>query len=271
MKPTQISIGSDQSQTKRSLNVIDEGVGQTILFIHGFPLDHTSWRSQFELADRFRIIVPDLAGFGKSERPDSQLTLEGFSNDLAELLDALDVTEPVAICGLSMGGYIGWQFWKHHRNRISHLIACDTRAANDTEEVARARRISAQSVRKTGSAPVAEAMVGKLITQHESAEKRELTEAARQVISQTDPESIAQGQLAMSVRPDAMPWLNEINIPTLFVVGEHDEITPPSEMHSNSAAVSGSCYVEIENAGHLAPSENPQAFNAALVEFLQTH
>ena len=272
MNPKQVPIRSARSAlSDRTLNVVDEGEGQTILFIHGFPLDHTFWRLQFELANRFRIIVPDLAGFGESNRPDGQLSIDGFADDIADLLDALKVSDPVAFCGLSMGGYIGWQFWKRHRDRISHLIACDTRAANDSDEVARARSVAAQSVRRTGSDPVAEAMIEKLVCQHEQPQARGLTESVRQMIARTDPESIAQGHLAMSVRTDATPWLSEINIPTLFVVGEHDVITPPSEMQDNASAVPGSVYVEIKNAGHLAPLENPVAFNAALVEFLDAH
>jgi pimeloyl-ACP methyl ester carboxylesterase len=76
MNPKQVPIRSARSAlSDRTLNVVDEGEGQTILFIHGFPLDHTFWRLQFELANRFRNIVPDLAGFGESNRPDGQLSL----------------------------------------------------------------------------------------------------------------------------------------------------------------------------------------------------
>ena len=143
-----------------------KAVDNRFLFVHGFPLDHSMWRFQFdEFAKRNRVICPDLAGFGASPASQTPTSMKSFAQDLVALLDVLNVSQPVVYCGLSMGGYIGWQFWKHHRDRLSHLVACDTRAANDAPEVARARKIAAQTVRKTGSQPVADAMVERLFSQ----------------------------------------------------------------------------------------------------------
>ncbi len=77
-----------------------------------------------------------------------------------------------------------------------------------------------------------------------------------------------QGQLAMADRADASAWLEQIQIPTLFVVGEHDQITPPAKVEQMSREVAGSTFVEIPNAGHLPQIEEPEEFNKAVVEFL---
>ncbi len=268
MKPKKISIPSGSGEANRSLNVVSAGSGQPILFIHGFPLDHSMWRNQYVLSNQFHIIVPDLAGFGDSGAATSPMSMNQFADDLNSLLEALEVSDPVAVCGLSMGGYIGWQFAKHHSKRMSHLIACDTRAANDSSEIARARSIAAEGARNNGSGPVADAMVEKLIYQHDQAEQKDLVGSVHEVISKTDPESIAQGHLAMAVRPDSTSWLNEISVPALFIVGENDEITPPAEMQSNAQSVPGSQFVEIQNAGHLPPLENSNGFNTAVRQFL---
>src|SRR6187549_4000961 len=97
-----ISVGS------ASLNVQDEGRGQPLLLVHGFPLDQTMWRGQIsELSKSFRVIAPDLRGFGGSSPiagDDEILTMAQFADDLAALLTALQIQEPVTFCGLSMGG-----------------------------------------------------------------------------------------------------------------------------------------------------------------------
>lgn len=258
-----VAVGENQIQ------VSDTGSGPIILFVHGFPLDHTMWRFQIEeLSSRYRILCPDLPGFGASRADAHPVSMRTFADRLAELLDTMEIDEPVVYCGLSMGGYIGWQFWKNYPEKVSQLVACDTRAANDTEQVSRGRKISAASVRQTGSSPVADAMTEKLFYRSTDPTKKAITEQVHSVISQSDPESIAKGQLAMSARPDSTAWLSEINVPTLFVVGAHDQITSPEEMRQNADLVAGSTFLEISDAGHMAPLENPVEFNRGLTEFL---
>ena len=104
-----------------------------LLLVHGFPLDHTMWAAQIEaISSRCRVIAPDLRGFGRSPPAGERTTMEQFADDLAGLLDAIGISEPVVYCGLSMGGYIGWQFWRKHANRLRGLILCDTRATADS-------------------------------------------------------------------------------------------------------------------------------------------
>ena len=117
MDSKQISVG------QTSLNVVDVGNGPALLLVHGFPLSHVMWKFQVEeLSSRFRVIVPDLPGFGSSPAGETPMSMRSLADSLASLLDAMDVVEPFAYCGLSMGGYVGWQFWRHHGERLSHLI-----------------------------------------------------------------------------------------------------------------------------------------------------
>ena len=109
---------------------VDRGAGRVVLLVHGFPLDHSMWNAQIEsLAPHYRVIAPDLPGFGRSPAgSDEAAGMEQFAADLAALLDRLAIDEPVVICGLSMGGYIALQFWKQYAARLRGLILCDTRA-----------------------------------------------------------------------------------------------------------------------------------------------
>src|SRR5688572_20983782 len=102
------------------LNVIEKGRGTPLLLVHGYPLDHSMWRGQIDgFADEFRVIAPDLRGFGLSDVTPGTVTMEQMADDLAALLDALAIQGPVVFCGLSMGGYVAWQFALRHRARLA--------------------------------------------------------------------------------------------------------------------------------------------------------
>ena len=117
------------------LNVVVQGRGLAVLLVHGFPLDHTMWDEQVEaLAPRCRVLAPDLRGFGRSVVSDGTVTMARMADDLAALLDALEVREPLVYAGFSMGGYVGWPFLEKHGRRVRALVAVDTRASADTPE-----------------------------------------------------------------------------------------------------------------------------------------
>src|SRR5687768_11250493 len=112
-----------------ALNVEDRGQGPVLLLIHGYPLDHSMWRHQLdELSHGCRVIAPDLRGFGQSTVTPGVVSMQRHAEDLVGLLDALGIREAVTVCGLSMGGYIAFQFALHHRDRLAKLILCDTRS-----------------------------------------------------------------------------------------------------------------------------------------------
>src|SRR5438067_1036671 len=104
------------------LNVFERGSGAPLLLVHGFPLDHSMWSGQIDgLAANCRVIAPDLRGFGSSDVTPGMVTMEQMADDLAGLLDALTIKQPIAFCGLSMGGYVAWQFALRHRSRLAKL------------------------------------------------------------------------------------------------------------------------------------------------------
>ena len=250
--------------------VFDEGDGPPLLFVHGFPLDHAMWRDQLaEFAAEYRVIAPDLRGFGSSEVGDVAVTMEQFADDLAAALDALGVTEPVTLIGLSMGGYVAWQFLRKYRRRLRAMVLCDTRAAADSPDAAENRLKVAETVLADGTEALARAMVPKLFGKQTIRARPAVVDAVRNVILQANPQGVAAAQRAMAARPDATSMLGAIDVPTLVVVGEDDVISPLEEMRRIAEAIPGSRLVVIPDAGHMSPLENPAAFNAALREFLQ--
>lgn len=250
-------------------NVWDEGAGVVLLLVHGFPLDHSMWAGQFEpFSTRHRVIAPDLRGFGASSASDESVSMEQFADDLAELLAALKINEPVVFCGLSMGGYIALQFVKKHADRLKALVLCDTRAAADTAEAAANRLSMAQRVLNEGAEIAAAAMAPRLFGKQTAQQQPERVEKVRRVMLSTAPAAIAAAQRGMAARPEMTDYLPQISVPTLVVVGEEDPISPVAEMRQIAESIPGAQFAIISAAGHMAPLENPAAFNEELEKFL---
>lgn len=251
------------------LNVLDEGTGEVLLLVHGFPLDHTMWREQIAaFSTSRRVIAPDLRGFGSSAATAGTATMEGFADDLAALLDALRVRGKVAFCGLSMGGYVAWQFWRRHAQRLDRLILCDTRAVADSADAAKERLETADKVLREGAGVVAESMLPKLFAAATRDRRPEVVEATRQVILAAPPQGIAAALRGMAARPDVTAWLPKIDMPSLVVVGAEDKISTVDEMREIADSLPAARLVVVPQAAHLAPLENPAVVNAALMEFL---
>jgi pimeloyl-ACP methyl ester carboxylesterase len=250
------------------IRYFDSGQGFPLLLVHGFPLDHSMWQHQLEpLSKSFRLIVPDLPGFGQSLRTQPIVSVKIFADELVELLDFLKLKQ-VNFCGLSMGGYIGWQFWRYYPERLNRLIACNTRAAADSELVARTRRIGAEEVRSKGVSKLADGMTGRLFATENLSRLTAEVQSIRESMLRANPETVAQSLEAMASRDDATNWLSQIDKPTLFVAGVADVITPSNEIRENANLVPGAALVELSQAGHLSPLENPVAFNQAIETFL---
>jgi len=253
-----------------SLNVLDRGQGPVVLFVHGFPLTHAMWRPQIEsLADSCRVLAPDLRGFGASTVTAGTVSMRQFAEDLAELLDALGITEPITFCGLSMGGYIGWQFARHYPQRLRGLICCDTKASADSEEAIQNRHKLAESVLNHGSGVLAQAMPEKLFAKQTREQQPDIVEQCKKMMVTADPEGVAAALRGMAERPNMSDLLPTIEVPTLVIVGEEDQITTVAEMREMAQAIPKSEFVKVPQAGHMAPLENPTLVNSAVKAFLE--
>ena len=252
------------------LHYVEVGSGMPLLLVHGFPLDHTMWQGQIDgLADCCRVIAPDLRGFGQSSVTPGLVTMQRMADDLAELLSGIGIEEPVVFCGLSMGGYVAWQFAARHRARLARLILCDTRAVADSTEAAAGRNALADRVRKEGPAFVAESMLPKLFAPATIEAAAPCVEQTRQVILRADPQGIAAASRGMAQRPDVSEKLSQLDLPALLVCGQHDAISPASEMREIAAKMPRAAFVVIPAAGHMAPLERSEPVNVAIREFLR--
>ncbi len=251
----------------------DRGTGQPVVLLHGYPLDHRMWGPQIEaLSKTCRVIAPDLRGFGQStqapEDAASGVSMSQYATDVAELLDAIDVSEPVILCGFSMGGYVLWQFLRQFPEQVKAIVPCDTRAIADTPEARQGRLKTAGEVLKGGIEPVITAMLPKLLCEVNKTSRGEIREEVTTIMRGCSPQAVAASLRGMADRPDVSDELEKIRQPALVLVGAEDAISSPDEMRGIADKISGAEFVEIPQAGHMTTLENPEAVNAALVDFV---
>ena len=249
----------------------DVGSGTPFVLLHGFPLDRSMWREQVHaLSGTCRVIAPDLRGQGETplgEKTDAA-TMEEMAADVAALLDELNVNRAV-VGGLSMGGYVALAFRRAFPGRVGALILADTRAGADTDDARRTREQNARRALSEGMAPIADAMLPKLLSAETLDGKPDVVERVRAMILAAKPEGAAAALRGMARRRDQTDLLEEIDVPTLIIVGRDDAVTPPAEAEAMRDKVEGSRLVVVEGAGHLSNVERPEEFNLALVDFLR--
>jgi pimeloyl-ACP methyl ester carboxylesterase len=249
-----------------TLHYDDQGQGTPLLLVHAFPMNSALWQPQLEaLAGEARVIVPDLRGFGASEVPNGPYTMETFADDLAALLDQLQI-EQVVLAGVSMGGYIAFAFWRRYASRVRALVLSDTRATADGDEARAGRESNAQLAETQGARVIADMMLPNLLSPTATTE---VQNRVRDIIVSNQPYGIASALRGMALRPDSSDLLPSINVPTLLLVGSEDGLTSPDEMRGLQQGIAGSRLVEIPGAGHLPNFENAEEFTAALREFVR--
>ncbi len=245
------------------------GDGAALVLLHGFPFDCSMWLGQASALGReFRVVAPDLRGSGETPLGVGDVTLETLAEDVAALLDELKLGR-VILGGLSMGGYVAFEFFRKFPGRVRALVLADTRSQADTEEGRRAREENARRALQEGMEPIVESMLPKLLSAKTREGGGEVFERVRAMMLGTSPEGAAASLRAMALRRDQTDLLPSINVPTLIVVGSEDAVTPPADAEAMRAKIEGSRLVIIEGAGHLSNVERPEAFNRVLVEFLR--
>jgi pimeloyl-ACP methyl ester carboxylesterase len=245
----------------------DHGAGRPVLFVHGFPLSGRMWEHLVTpLSGAYRLIIPDLPGLGVSD-VSAAISMAGYADVLSGLLEAVDERQPVALVGLSMGGYVAFEFYRRHRDRVRALVLADTRAKPDTEQARQDRERDARQVLRQGCAELGEAMLDKLFAPQASAQLRETW---RRIMASSPPAGVAAALRAMAGRADSRPTLATIDVPTLIVVGEDDVLTPVIEAQTMHESIAGSRLVVVPGAGHLSPVEQPRPFAEALHKFLDS-
>ena len=263
------------TETKRGrFEVVDRGEGTPLVLVHGFPFAAESWSGEADaLSAKMRVLAPSMRGFGATPRPDlgePQLSMDPMADDVAAILDARGVTEPVVLGGLSMGGYVALAFARRHPQRLRALILADTRAEPDSAEGRANRDRGIARVEGGDLAGFASDLLPALLAPETLASRPDLVARVRAMAMRAAPSSVSAMLRALRDRPDARPGLASISVPALVMVGAEDALTPVTASRAMVEALPAErASLEIlPHAGHLSNLEAPAAFQAAIAAFV---
>lgn len=244
------------------------GDGPPVVLLHPFPVHHEFWQPVTDtLAARHRLILPDLRAHGDSGVGEGPATMEKHAADVRAVMDDADVGRAPMI-GVSIGGYLLFEFWRKYRSRVAALGLCNTKAPADNAEARAGRLQAANDVLDRGTDPFFESMIEKVLSKITRELRPDLVDGVLRMMKKMSPKGVAQVQRGMADRPDSVETLKTINVPTLLVTGDEDVTTGVKEVELMHQHIKGSQMRVIRKAGHYSPWEQPQQFALILRQFL---
>jgi pimeloyl-ACP methyl ester carboxylesterase len=255
----------------RQLHYSDEGSGDDpLVLVHAVPLDAAMWEPQVQaLRTRCRIIALDLAGFGLSEPlGDPQaFSVEAWADDVIALVSALGL-DHITLVGASTGADVALAVARRARDVVGGLGLSGLRPASQPNELLQTQEqadwLAGGGDRQSVVDRFVDAFVGR-----DSTRRSEVAKLARWMMERTPTAGWVGGLGAIGRRPDPVPDLSKLDVPVLFIAGEHDELAPPGIVREMAGEVPGAGFIEVPDTGHLPNLENPVVFDRALQDLLE--
>lgn len=246
------------------------GDGFPLLLVHGFPLNRSMWRPQLGplAAAGFRVIAPDLRGFGDTPPGEGPWTMDAFADDLVALLDHLGI-ERAVVGGMSMGGYVLLNLLERHPGRVAAALFIVTRAGAD-DSAGKARRTLLAAEVDAGHPEVVTGAFADLLFAAETRRARpDLLAAVAGMMTTTSTAGLAGGLRALRDRRDYLESLPTFDLPALVLSADEDRAIPAEHGRQLAAGLPHAVFRLLAGAGHMVNMEQPDAFNAALCDFLR--
>ncbi len=244
------------------------GSGAPLVLLHPFPTNHSFWDDCAPLLEtRFQLIIPDLRAHGESAPGQGAATMEKHAADLAALCDELRISRAI-FAGVSIGGYVLFEYWRQARERVAAIILSNTRAGADSPEQRAAREKSIEDVQQRGPTPFIDASLPKMLSETTVRTRPDRVEAARALMTRMSVQGIAAALSGMARRQDSTATLATIDVPALLIAGEEDTLTPLSEAELMRSGIRNSRLEVVPRAGHYAALEQPEYWAKAVRGFL---
>jgi pimeloyl-ACP methyl ester carboxylesterase len=243
------------------------GDGPPLVLVHGAAEDGRVWQPQLAaLADEFTVVAWDEPGAGRSSDLPVNFGLADYARCLAALIEELAVG-PVHLAGLSWGGTVVQELYRHQPGLVASLILVDTYAGwkgSLPEAEVRARVVAARRMLDARDGEFDPTLPGLFAGDPPD----EFVPLLADMAAAVRPESL-RTQLLVMAQADQRDLLPRIAVPTLLIWGELDERSPLSVARQFEQAIPDTRLVVIPGAGHLSNLERPERFNAAVREFLE--
>jgi 3-oxoadipate enol-lactonase len=253
-----------------SLSYGDTGSGPAVVLLHGFPLSREMWKPQEEaMAEAgYRLVTPDLRGFGESEAPEGPYSMSLFSDDVVALLDHLEIDRAV-IGGMSMGGYILLDLLERYPERVIAACFITTRSTSDCNATKTGRLALLERAKKNGTRSIAELSTATLLAGETLRDNPELVSTVYRWMTSVDIRGIEGALQALLDRKDYSTLLTNFDLPALVIGADQDSAVQPEDLRVLSQGLPNGELCIIPQAGHMANLEQPDAFNDCLLRFLQ--
>lgn len=242
------------------------GNDAVVLLVHGHPFNHIMWRYQYEILNKFRLVVPDLIGYGKSDYNFDKIFIEHQALDLVMLLDELNI-DKVHLVGLSMGGQIIVEFCRLFPHRVQSLVICASTPKSETAISFQDRLNVASEILKDGMIQHTKKNIHKYININLSGMDSPVYNHLFQMMSTTKVQGAIASHRGRADRRDNYKYLSQIKVPTLVIAGEYDFFFPVAELRLVAERVQQGSLRIIKDSGHLPNMEKPEEFNDLLSQF----
>jgi 3-oxoadipate enol-lactonase len=247
------------------------GSGPPVILLHPFPVNHEFWLPLSRLlSSRYRLVMPDLRGHGESFLGNGPASMQKHADDISRVMTAIGI-DRAPLVGVSIGGYAIFEFWRRFRDRVSALVLCNTKAGADAGDARNARLESANDVVECGTERFFEGMLQKVLGETTRRSRPDLVEGALRMMRKMSAEDVAGVQRGMAERPDSVSTLKTINVPTLIITGDEDEMTGVPEAEIMKQNIAGSQMRVVAKAGHYSPWEQPEEAGRLLRQFLDSN
>ena len=244
------------------------GEGAPVVLLHAFPSCHEMWLPVAQsIAQRYRVILPDLRAHGQSTAGDGIATMQKHAADIAAICKQEGIGRAI-FGGISIGGYILFEFWRAYHQQVAGLMLLNTRAGADTPDARTARLQSADQALERGPEQFLSSTIPKLLGETTQRNRKDIVAAARHTMRFMTAEKIAAVQRGMAARPDSTPTLAGIRVPTLVIGGEEDVSAPPEESRQIHQGIVGSKLHIIPQTGHYSCLEQPAEVTRLVRHFL---
>jgi 3-oxoadipate enol-lactonase len=257
--------GMDRLFANGTVNAAQSGKGPALFLFHSLLSDRASFDAIVpKLSHSFRVIVPELPGFGGSSAVSGGLA--AIADRMAEVVkDGADGSDAIVL-GNGYGGFVALQMAIRHPNIAARLILADCGAAFSEQGREAFRNMAAASKAK-GLQAITDVAMRRLFAPEFQAQQPDLMRDRREAFLRTDPE-VFQAACNALAELDLRPALGKVKVPVLVLVGEHDEATPPPMSRELAAGLPNATLKIIPGCAHVPQLQSPEIFLNAIGDFL---